>query len=62
MNRAFLIVAVPAILIAAAYLAVAAHLGTRLKPAPFLGAGGGFLLAIGLVYLYRRRKARHRSR
>lgn len=58
MNRAFLIVLIPAVLIAAAYLGVAVYLHAPLKVSRFLAAGGGFLLAVGIVYVYRRRKPR----
>ena len=58
MNRAFLIVLVPAILVAAGYLAVISYLGLRLSFARFLVAGGGFLAAVLIVRLYQRRKAR----
>ncbi len=58
MNRAFLIIIVPAALAAAAYFGVARHLGVRLDFARLLGAGVGLLGAAGLVYFYRRRKAR----
>ena len=60
MNRAFLIVLVPATLAAAAYLGVTAYLGAGLSVAPFLGAGGGFVAAVVIVHLWRGRKARPR--
>ena len=58
MNRALLIIAVPAVLVAAVYFGVTAHIGVRLDLVRLLAAGGGFLVAVGVVYLYRRRKAR----
>jgi opacity protein-like surface antigen len=58
MNRAFLIILVPAVLVAATFLSAVAYLGVRLRLAPFLGAGGGVLVVAGIVYLYRRRKVR----
>lgn len=58
MNRAFLIILVPAVLVAATFLAAAALLGVHLKWAPFLVAGGGVLAALALIHLHRRRKAR----
>ena len=60
MNRAFLIILVPALLVAAAYVVVAAKINARLSPGPFLGAVGGFVAAVGIVYWYRRRKDRRR--
>ncbi len=56
MNRAFLIIFVPAALVAAAFFGAAAYLGVRLNPLRFLGAGVIFLVAI--VILYRRSRAR----
>ncbi len=61
MNRAFLIILVPAILVAAGYWAVTARLGVQLDLKRFIAAGAGFLAAAGIVYLYRRRKARPRD-
>jgi hypothetical protein len=61
MNRAFLIILVPALLVAAGYWAVTARLGVRLDLTRFIAAGAGFLAAAGIVYLYRRRKARPRD-
>ena len=58
MNRAFLIILIPAALVAAMFLAAASYLGVRLNLARFLAAGGGALAAAGIVYLYRRRKVR----
>lgn len=61
MNRAFLIIAIPAILVAAGYLLVIRYLGVELDVWRFLIAAIGFVLVVGLVYLYRRRKARRPS-
>ncbi len=52
---------VPATLVAAGYLAVSARVGVPLNWRRFLTAGSSFLVAIGIVYLYRRRKARSRG-
>ncbi len=56
MNRAFLIILVPAVLVACMFIAAAHYLGARLNPFPYLGAGAVALVVI--LYLYRRRKAR----
>jgi len=58
MNRAFLIILVPAVLVVAMFLAAAKILGAQLNLTRFLAAGGGVIAAVGIVYLYRRRKAR----
>lgn len=56
MNRAFLIILFPAVLVASLYMAAAHYLGVRLNPFRYLGAGAVILVVI--VYLYRRGKAR----
>ncbi|HEX2713396.1 MAG TPA: hypothetical protein VHM88_14445 [Candidatus Acidoferrales bacterium] len=56
MNRAFLIILFPAVLVAFLYIAAAHYLGVRLNTLWYLGAGAGVLVVI--VYLYRRGKAR----
>ena len=61
MNRAFLIILVPAIAVAAFYLAATSHLGIPLKLTRLFAAGGGFFTALLLVYVYWRRKARPRG-
>jgi hypothetical protein len=61
MKRAFLIILAPAILVAAGYCAVTARLGVPLDLTRFITAGAGFFAAVGIVYLYRRRKARPRD-
>lgn len=58
MNRALLMIVVTALLVAAGYLAVFSHLGLPVNWLPFFGAGAAFLIAGGIVRLYRRRKAR----
>ncbi len=58
MNRAFLIIVVPALLVSAGYLAVAARLGARLDYRRFFLAGLAFLAAVAIVHAYRRRRAR----
>ncbi len=61
MNRAFLIILVPTVLVAAFYLAATSHLGMPLKLTRLFVAGAGFLTAVVIVYLYRRRKTRARD-
>jgi len=61
MNRAFLIIAIPAAVVATLYLLVARYLHAQLKWLPFVGAGVAFVIAVGSVHWYRRRKARPRS-
>lgn len=58
MNRAFLIIFIPAALVAAAYFAVAAYLGVPLRAGPFIGGGIGFAAAVLIVVWYRRKSRR----
>jgi hypothetical protein len=62
MNRAYLIVFIPAILAAAAYILVFRHEGIPDRPFPLVMAGAVFLAAIALVRAYDRRKKRARGR
>lgn len=57
MNRAFLVIFIPAALAAAGYFTVMSLLKLHLSWAPFLGAVGGFVAAIVIVRWYLRRKA-----
>ncbi len=57
MNRAFLLIFVPAVLVAGAYIVVTAYLGAHLNYTRFLGAAAGFIAAVAIVHFYRRRKA-----
>ena len=58
MNRAFLIILVPAVLVAATFLAAVNYLGVRLSLVRLLLPGVGVAAAVAIVYVYRRRKAR----
>jgi hypothetical protein len=62
MNRAFLLVFIPAIVTAAAYVFVFHYEGIPDRPFPLLMAALGFLAAIALVRAYDRRKQRMRGR
>ena len=62
MNRAFLLVFIPAIVTAAAYIFVFHYEGIPDRPFPLLMAGLGFLAAIALVRAYDRRRQRMRGR
>lgn len=62
MNRAFLVIIIPAALVITAYLLLAAYAGVQLTYARALGGLAGFGIAIYLVNAYdRRRKARKNS-
>lgn len=58
MNRAFLIIAIPAVLVAAGYIFVIRYIGVQLSYFRFVMAGVGFLALIGIVWLYRKRHPR----
>jgi ABC-type Fe3+ transport system permease subunit len=58
MNRAYLIIAIPAVLVATAYFLLAAFAGVHLTYPRMIGAAVGFLVAIYVVHSYRRRKMR----
>jgi hypothetical protein len=62
MNRAFLVVIIPAALVITAYFLLAAYAGVQLTYARALGGLAGFGIAIYLVNAYdRRRRARRNS-
>jgi small neutral amino acid transporter SnatA (MarC family) len=59
MNRAFLIIAIPAVLVATAYFLLAAYAGVQLTYFRIAGGVVGFVAAVYLVRAYQRR---HKSR
>jgi positive regulator of sigma E activity len=62
MNRAFLVIIIPAVLVITAYFLLAAYAGVQLTYARALGGMAGFGIAIYLVNAYdRKRKARRNS-
>lgn len=62
MNRAFLVIIIPAVLVITAYFLLAAYAGVQLTYARALGGLAGFGIAIYLVNAYdRRRRARRNS-
>jgi ABC-type spermidine/putrescine transport system permease subunit II len=62
MNRSFLIVIVPAILVGVGYVFVMRYLGASLDLFRFVAAGVVAAAAVFLVHRYRRDKASRRSR
>lgn len=62
MNRSFLVIIIPAVLVITAYFLLAAYAGVQLTYARAIGGFAGFGIAIYLVNAYdRRRKARRNS-
>lgn len=59
MNRAFLIIAIPAVLVITAYILLAVYAGVQLTYFRIAAGAIGFVLAIYLVRVYHRR---HKSR
>jgi hypothetical protein len=62
MNRSFLIVILPAIVVGLGYLFVMRYLGAPLEPFRFVGAGVAAAAAVFLVHRHRHKKASRRSR
>ncbi len=62
MNRSFLIIIVPAILVAIGYIVTLTWLGYSLEPTRFILAGVGAVAAVLFVARYQRRKASRRGR
>jgi positive regulator of sigma E activity len=61
MNRAFLVILIPAALVLTAYLLLAAYAGVQLTYARALGGLAGFGIAIYLVNAYSRRRAARKT-
>ena len=61
MNRAFLVIIIPAALVLTAYFLLAAYAGVQLTYARAIGGLAGFGIAIYLVNRYSRRRSAHRN-
>ena len=61
MNRAYLIMILPAVVVGAFYLAIFRGLGFGVQVAPFLGTAAVFLGALIGVWRYQRRKQGRRG-
>jgi type IV secretory pathway TrbD component len=61
MNRAFLVIGIPAVLVLTAYFLLAAYAGVQLTYARAIGGLAGFGIAIYLVNVYARRRSARRS-
>ncbi len=57
MNRALLIILIPAVLVATAYIIVARWVGLPLEPVRLVGALVAFAAAVVIVRFYLRRRA-----
>lgn len=62
MNRSFLIVIAPAILVGLGYVFMMQYLGAHLEPFRFVAAGVVAAAAVYLVHRHQRRKSARRSR
>jgi ABC-type Fe3+ transport system permease subunit len=58
MRRAYLLIAIPGLLVGVAYVLVFRSLGLEMRIGPFVGAVGGFLGALLLVRRHLQRKVR----
>jgi len=56
--RAYLLIAVPATIVAVFYFALFRSMGLPVRATPFLGAIGAFAAALWLVRRYQRRKVK----
>ena len=61
MNRAFLVIIIPAALVLTAYFLLAAYAGVQLTYARAIGGLAGFGIAIYLVNAYDRRRAARKN-
>jgi positive regulator of sigma E activity len=61
MNRAFLVIIIPAALVITAYFLLAAYAGVQLTYARAIGGLAGFGIAIYLVNAYDRRRATRKN-
>jgi len=62
MNRAYLLVTIPAALVGIFYFVVFRSAGMEVHAAPFLGALGAFVAGLLMVRYFQRRKARRPGR
>ena len=61
MRRAYLLIAIPAVLVGVGYVILLRYLGVQIHGGPFLGAGAAVVAAIWIVRQYQRRKSRRRG-
>ena len=62
MNRAYLLIAIPAALVGIAYVVLLRLIGVQIYGAPFLGAPVALLAAILIVRRFHRSKGARRSK
>jgi Flp pilus assembly protein TadB len=62
MNRAYLLIAIPAALVGIAYVVLLRLIGVQIYGAPFLGAAVALLAAILIVRRFHRSKGARRSK
>jgi ABC-type Fe3+ transport system permease subunit len=58
MRRAYLLIAIPAVLVGIAYVILLRHIGVQIHAGPFLGTVAAFIAAILIVRRHQRRKQR----
>jgi len=58
MRRAYLLIAIPAVLVGTAYVILLRHIGVQIHPGPFVGTAAAFIAAILIVRRHQRRKSR----
>jgi hypothetical protein len=62
MNRAYLLIAIPAALVGIAYVVLLRRIGVQIYGAPFLGAAVALLAVILIVRRFHRSKGTRRSK
>jgi len=58
MRRAYLLIAIPAVLVGIAYVILLRFIGVHIRLGPFLGTAAAFITAILIVRRHQRRKSR----
>jgi|GraSoi2013_115cm_1033766.scaffolds.fasta_scaffold02338_3 ABC-type Fe3+ transport system permease subunit len=58
MRNAYLLIAIPAVLVGLAYVVLLRHIGVQIHSGPFWGAAVAFVAAILIVRHYHKRKSR----
>ena len=62
MRRAYLLIAIPAVLVGISYVFLLHYVGMPINPAPFLGTAAAFIAAILMVRYFQKRKSRRHGR
>ncbi len=58
MRRAYLLIAIPGVVVVIAYVILLHYVGVQIHVGPFLGAAAAFLAAVLIVRYFQKRKSR----